>query len=93
MAVLAQAMERRDSRTKRLWIDVTSSVDENISPANAALVVKRIRQVGTKRILYGSDAAAPGNLKPRENWAAFRKLPLTEKEFKQIAKNVAPYFR
>ena len=93
MATLAAAVERRDPRTKRLWFDVTTSVDEKISPANAALVVKRIRQVGTKRILYGSDAAVGDNPKPRENWAAFRKLPLTEKEFKQIAKNVAPYLR
>lgn len=93
MATLAAAVERGDPRTRRLWFDVTSSVDQNISPANAALVVKRIRQVGVKRILYGSDAAAEGNLKPRENWAAFRKLPLTEKEFAQIVNNPAPYLR
>lgn len=93
MAVLAEAVERRDPRTRNLWFDVTSCVDLNISPANAALVTKRIRQVGVKRILYGSDAAAGGNLRPRENWAAFRRLPLTESEFKQIARNVAPYLR
>jgi predicted TIM-barrel fold metal-dependent hydrolase len=93
MAVLAEAVERHDPRTRRLWFDVASCVDVDISPANAALVVKRIRQVGAKRILYGSDAAAGSNLRPRESWAAFRRLPLTEAEFRQIAKNVAPYFR
>jgi predicted TIM-barrel fold metal-dependent hydrolase len=93
MAVLAEAVERHDPRTRRLWFDVASCVDVDISPANAALVVKRIRQVGVKRILYGSDAAAGSNLRPRESWAAFRRLPLTEAEFRQIAKNVAPYFR
>lgn len=93
MAVLAEAVERRDSRTRNLWFDVASSVDLNITPANAALVSKRIRQVGVKRILYGTDAAVGDNLRPRESWAAFRKLPLTESEFKQIAKNVAPYLR
>ena len=91
MAVLAEAVEKHDPRTRRLWFDVASCVDVNISPANAALVVKRIRQVGVRRILYGSDAAAGDNLRPRESWAAFRRLPLTESEFKQIAKNVAPY--
>lgn len=91
MALLAEAVERHDPRTRHLWFDVTSCVDQNISPANAALVVKRIRQVGVKRILYGSDAAAGGNLRPRENWAAFRRIALTDAEFKQIAKNVTPY--
>lgn len=93
LAVLAEAVARHDPRTRRLWFDLASCVDLNISAANAALVVKRIRQVGAKRILYGSDAAAGDNLRPRESWAAFRRLPLTEAEFNQIAKNVAPYLR
>ena len=57
------------------------------------LVAKRIRQFGVKRILNDSDAAVGDNLGPRESWAAFRRLPLTESEFKQITKNVAPYLR
>jgi hypothetical protein len=68
-------------------------VDLDISAADAALVARRIRQVGVDRILYGSDAAAGGNLRPREGWAAFRRLPLTEDEFERIASNVAPYLR
>lgn len=93
MAVLAEAVERHDPRTRRLWFDVATCVDLNISPANAALVAKRIRQVGVKRILFGSDAAVGDNLRPRESWAAFRRLPLTAAEFDQIARNVAPYLR
>jgi predicted TIM-barrel fold metal-dependent hydrolase len=93
MAVLAEAVERRDPRTRQLWFDVASVVDQNISPANAELVVKRIRQVGVERILYGSDAATGSNLKPKEGWAAFRRLPLTEEEFERIARNEAPYLR
>ena len=93
MAVLADAVDHHDRRTRNLWFDVTSNVDPNISPENAALVVKRIRQVGAKRVLYGSDAAAGSNLRPREGWAAFRRLPLTQSEFTQIAHNLAPYFR
>lgn len=93
MAVLAEAVERHDPRTRHLWFDVATCVDLKISPANAALVAKRIRQVGVKRILYGSDAAAGDNLRPREGWAAFRRLPLTDAEFEQIARNVAPYLR
>lgn len=93
MAVLAEAVERHDRRTRRLWFDVASCVDPNISTDHAALVAKRIRQVGTKRILFGSDAAYGPNPRPRESWAAFHRLPLTETEFNQIAMNLAPYLR
>lgn len=91
MAVLAEAVQKGDRRTRRLYFDVASIADLKISPTSAALVVKRIRQVGVERILYGSDAAAAGNLPPHEAWAAFRRLPLTEDEFDRIARNEAPY--
>jgi predicted TIM-barrel fold metal-dependent hydrolase len=93
MAVFAEAAERGDSRTSRLWFDVATVVDRHISPATAAVVVRRIRQVGVERVLYGSDAALGSNLRPREGWATFRRLPLTPEELAQIASNVAPYFR
>jgi predicted TIM-barrel fold metal-dependent hydrolase len=93
MAVLAEAMETRDPRTRRLWFDVTSVADRDISAAHAALLVRRIRQVGVERVLYGSDAAVGDNLRPRESWAAFERLPLTKEEFRTIAGNLAPYLR
>jgi hypothetical protein len=58
-----------------------------------ALIAARIREIGVDRIVYGSDGAAGGNLAPREAWATFRQLPLTEAEFKAIANNIAPYMR
>ncbi len=91
MAVLAGAVARNDPRTRRLFFDVTSVVDREISADNAALVAKRIRQVGVERVLYGTDAAVGDNLRPRESWAAFRRLPLTDAEFEWIAGNEAPY--
>src|SRR5262245_54493202 len=93
MAVLADAVEKHDERTRQLWFDVATVADLEISAANAALLVRFIRQVGVGRVLYGSDAAAGDNLRPRESWAAFRRLPLTESELSQIAGNVAPYLR
>jgi uncharacterized protein len=93
MAVLADAVEKNDARTRRLLFDVTSVVDRNISVANAGLVTKRIRQVGVERVLYGTDAAVGDNLRPRASWAAFRRLPLTDAEFRKIAGNEAPYLR
>ncbi len=46
----------------------------------------RVHRIGLGRILYASDAP------PAEACDAFRKkLPLTDKEFRAIAANVAPY--
>ncbi|MGO4475318.1 amidohydrolase family protein [Massilia sp. 2TAF26] len=93
MAALASSVARRDSRTRNLYFDIASIVDRDISPELAQLVADTIRQVGPGRVLYGTDAAQGANLRPRESWAAFRKLPLTDAEFAQIAANVPPYFR
>ena len=91
--VLADAVAKKDSRTRKLWFDVTA----NASPTNSAevsdLLVRLIRQIGVKRILYGTDSALGNNLRPRESWEAFRQLKLSKKEMKTIAGNVAPYFR
>jgi hypothetical protein len=93
LSVFVEAIENGDSRTKNLFFDVTTVVLPKASPEQLTLMAKRLRQLGLQRILYGSDAAAGGNLRPREGWAAFRKLPLTQAEFGTIAANVPPYMR
>ncbi len=93
MAFLADALAQGDPRTGRLYFDVASVADREISPANAARLVQRIRRAGVDRVLYGTDAATGDNLRPFDSWAAFRKLPLTEAEFAKIAGNVAPYLK
>jgi predicted TIM-barrel fold metal-dependent hydrolase len=92
MAVMAAAVARHDSQTRNLYFDVASIVDRDIKPELAQLVADTIRQVGTDKVLYGTDSAQGGNLRPRDAWDAFRKLPLTEAEFARIAGNVPPYF-
>jgi predicted TIM-barrel fold metal-dependent hydrolase len=95
LAVLADAVSSRDPRTKRLYFDVTTAVGPGLGlPVEQAnLIARRIRQIGVDRILFGSDAAVAPNVPPREAWAAFRQLPLTDAEFRTIATNVAPYMR
>jgi predicted TIM-barrel fold metal-dependent hydrolase len=93
LAEIAQAVERGHPATRNLWFDVASIADRDIKPDAAALLVKRIRQVGVGRVLYGTDSAQGDNLRPVDAWAAFRKLPLTEAEFVQIAGSVPPYFK
>lgn len=93
LGVLADAMARRAPHTRNLWFDVASVADPELTPQSAAEMAARIRQIGVHRVLYGSDSAQGDNLRPREAWAAFRRLPLSEAEFAQIAGNVPPYCR
>lgn len=93
LAELAQAVERGHPATSKLWFDVASIADRAITPQAAALLAQRIRQVGVARVLYGTDSAQGDNLRPRESWAAFRRLPLSEAEFERIAGNVPPYMK
>lgn len=93
MRTFAEAAARKDPHTRNLYFDVASIATPDMSRAQAREMVERIRQVGVDKILYGSDAATPTNMTPRQAWAAFRALPLTEAEIKRIAANVAPYLR
>ena len=93
LEVLADAVAKKDPRTRKLWFDVASNAHPENPAEVSELLVKLIRQIGVKRILYGTDGAAGNNLRPRESWAAFRALKLTRKEMKSIARNVGPYFR
>ena len=88
----ADGVVERNRSTKNLWFDITSSAYSANSAELSALLVKHIRQIGVKRILYGTDAALQGNV-PRVAWAEVGKLPLSKKEIETIAKNRAPYLR
>jgi predicted TIM-barrel fold metal-dependent hydrolase len=91
-AVFAEAIQRHDPRVARLYVDASGIGISALSPERKALMVARMRQIGFDRILYGSDGAVPGH-GPREYWAAFKTLPLTDAELRMIATNVAPYMR
>lgn len=95
MAVFAEAIAAGDPRTRNLYFDMASNVTEDDSAENVALAARRIRQVGPRRILYGSDMTlGTTNPPPAAAWAtARRRLPLTDEELAIIANNVAPYLR
>lgn len=94
LAVFADAISAEDSRTRNIYFDVATTVTPQTSPDEAAFIAARLRQIGLRRILYGSDMAVGGNATARQGWAAFReRLPLTEAEFNTVAQNVAPYMR
>ncbi len=93
MRVFAEAAARKDPHTRNLYFDVASIATPDISPEHAREMVARIRMVGVDKILYGSDAATPGNMQPADAWAAFRALPLAPEEITAIAGKVAPYLQ
>jgi uncharacterized protein len=93
LEVFAEAIAKGDPGTRRLYFDASGMNEQFTLPEEAALLVTRMRQIGLERILYGSDGATGGNAAPREAWATFRMLPLTEAEFRTIATNVPPYLR
>lgn len=93
LAVLADAAARRDPRMRQVWFDVASVVRAELAAADARRLVRRLRQAGLERVLYGSDAAFGGAAHGADHWAAFRRLPLTEAEAARVARNLAPYLQ
>ena len=93
LSTFVEAIKKKDPRTKRLLFDLTIVAVKDTTPDQAKLIAQRVRQVGIERIVYGSDAAMEGYHTPREGWSYFRKVPLTEDDFRTIIDNVAPYVR
>ena len=91
IGIFADAITARDPRTRNLYFDTSASIYEATSPEEAALIIRRIRQIGTERILFGSDSG-PGFPRASVAWADLRwRLALTDDELRAIADNVAPY--
>lgn len=90
LEVYAEAIAAGDPRTKNLYFDFATVADGQSKEVLQKLA-ERIRQIGPRRVLYGTDLGPPS---PRQSWMNFRMtVPLTDEEFKTIAGNVAPYFR
>jgi predicted TIM-barrel fold metal-dependent hydrolase len=87
-AVYAEAIVRRDPRVRNLYFDACISATAEEAP----FLVRRIREIGVSRILYGSDAPVEGTY-PSQALARWHKLGLTAEEFHSIETNVAPFLR
>ena len=87
MAVFGEATRRKDRRMRNLYFDVATNVTEKTTAEEAAVIVKRIREVGPQHVVYGSDLSPPGG-SVASGWELFRtKLPLTDAELRTIARN------
>jgi uncharacterized protein len=91
LAVFAEASAKHDKRMAHVYFDVSGVMGYGQWQKKMTLLVKRLRQLGVERILFGSDGARGENLAPREAWRAFRELPLTEAEFHTIESNVLQF--
>jgi predicted TIM-barrel fold metal-dependent hydrolase len=79
---------------KNVYFDVASDVIATSPRSVLDLVAKRLRQVGMKHVLFGSDwSPGSSNEEPGLAWRSFLRLPLTEEEFRTVANNVAPYLK
>ena len=90
LTVFVEAIERKDPRMRNVYFDACGIAIPGMWEDKAGLMVKRIRQIGISRVLYGSDAATPDNL-PKDALQRWHRLPLTQEEFRRIESNVAPY--
>jgi predicted TIM-barrel fold metal-dependent hydrolase len=93
MSVFGAAAERKDPRMRNIYFDVATVVTAETTTEEAALIAKRVRQVGSARVLYGSDLSPP-NGSIRSGWEVFReRMPLTAAEFRTVADNVTRFVR
>jgi predicted TIM-barrel fold metal-dependent hydrolase len=90
LSVFVRAIEQKDPRMENVYFDACGIAIPGMWEDRASLIVKRIRQIGIHRVLYGSDAATPNNL-PKDTLERWHRLPLTQEEFRTIENNVAPY--
>jgi predicted TIM-barrel fold metal-dependent hydrolase len=92
LSVFVKAIEQKDPRMKNVYFDVCGIAISGMWEDKADLLVTRIRQIGTNRLVYGSDAATAENT-PKDALKRWHSLPLTQEEFRSIDNNVLPYVR
>lgn len=91
----ADAIARHDPATKNLYFDVAELElvlrGRQDELKKAATLMRRI---GLNRLLWGSDGPKFAESPDRQSWTLFRStVPLTPRELRVIAGNIAPYLR
>jgi predicted TIM-barrel fold metal-dependent hydrolase len=91
LSVFIEAIQKRDPRMAHVYFDVSGVAGLGNWQAKKDFIAKRIRQIGLKRILWGSDGAFGAGMTPEQALQDFEQLPLTRQEFQTIYSNLAPY--
>ena len=92
LGVFADAITAGDRRVANVYFDLTAVAQPGQSDSLKQVIVRRLRQIGVQRLLFGLDLAESA-VQVRDRWSAFTQFPLTAAELRAIATNVAPYFR
>jgi predicted TIM-barrel fold metal-dependent hydrolase len=93
LSVFIDAIAHHDPRMAHVYFDISGVAGLGHWQEKKDLIAKRIREVGVKRILWGSDGAFGGGLTPEEALRDFEELPLSKEEFRTIDSNLTPYMR
>lgn len=93
LGAFIDAIRRQDRRVKNLYFDLALVFDAKTPPERREWLAQRIRDLGVKRIVYGTDGGDPTDPPPKAQLQVLRTLPLTDAEFRAIDANVAPYLR
>ena len=87
------AIRKRDPRMADVYFDISGVAGLGQWQGKKDLIAARMRQIGLKRILWGSDGAFGGGMTPAQALRAFQELPLSARELQIIYTNLAPYMR
>ena len=88
LCVFIDAIAKHDQRMEHVYFEIAGIAGIGQWQEKGELIATRIRKLGLDRVLYGSDGAISGNT-PREYWARFRQLPLSDAEFRE-SKAISP---
>lgn len=94
MAAFAEAIAKKDPRTRRLYFDISGILTPETSAADGARIAATVRQVGVNRVLYGTDTLRPEGPTLSGHWSLIAtKLGLNEAELRTIANNRTRFVR
>jgi predicted TIM-barrel fold metal-dependent hydrolase len=91
LALFIDAIAKHDPRMAHVYFDISGVAGLGHWQDKKDLITTRIRQVGVKRVLWGSDGAFGDGMTPQQALDAFQALPLSKQEFQTIYGNLAPY--
>ncbi|MGA8272138.1 MAG: amidohydrolase family protein [Candidatus Sulfotelmatobacter sp.] len=93
LGAFADAFETNPRRFLHVWFDLSGVWTDKSSAADKQALVALIRRIGLKHFLPASDWPYNGDNLDDYYKRVYPMLPLTEREWAIIRKNVAPYAR
>jgi predicted TIM-barrel fold metal-dependent hydrolase len=93
LGAFADDVEAKPRRFRHVWFDLSGVWTDKTSPSDKQALVALIRRIGVQHFLAGSDWPYNGDNLADYYGRVYPELPLTQREWTAIRKNVAPYAR